>query len=66
MSKQWEGDGSMCVLPFDFDLPILIPPIQLPEFSEVSRLRQLSDFSEGKVTLPDMLKITHVSLLCMT
>jgi len=56
----------MCVLPFDFDLPILIPPIQLPEFSEVSRLRQLPEFSEGKVTLPDMLKITHVSLLCMT
>ncbi|KAF5351928.1 hypothetical protein D9756_007455 [Leucocoprinus leucothites] len=33
----------------------------LPEFSELTRLRELPAFSEGKVTLPETLKVTHIS-----
>ncbi|KXN90148.1 SCF-associated factor 1 [Leucoagaricus sp. SymC.cos] len=34
---------------------------QLPEFSEVSRVRKLATFSEGKVASPETMRITHVS-----
>ncbi|KAJ3569626.1 hypothetical protein NP233_g4934 [Leucocoprinus birnbaumii] len=33
----------------------------LPEFSELPKLRELPVFAEGKVSLPENLKITHIS-----